>query len=120
MWQQTLETIAYARSKKGAEAEKARAAVEQLATKLDDLDGKNASALARGAALIAKGDAAGAAKQLRGCEKVFDLCTLERLRAEDAAGLKTDAAATRADLTAKGRYRTGEAFYVWTKAQPAK
>ena len=46
MWQQTLETIAYARSKKGAEAEKARAAVEQLATKLDDLDGKNASSRA--------------------------------------------------------------------------
>ncbi|HSO33042.1 MAG TPA: tetratricopeptide repeat protein [Labilithrix sp.] len=119
-WQIRLrseESVAYARLKKAPEADKARLAVDALAASADDSEVKTLAATTRGEALLAKGDAAGAVKELAACSPGADYCAWERMKAQEKAGLKTEAAATR-DALVKNRHRNGMSFFVWSKVAP--
>ena len=115
----TDETIIYGRTKKAAEADRSRALVDTLAPEVGGNDAKIWSAIAHGNALLAKGDAAGAVKEFAVCPNGESYCVWERMKAEDKAGLKAQAAATK-ELLVKERRRFGQAFFVWSKVAPPK
>jgi tetratricopeptide (TPR) repeat protein len=114
--QHTAETVANARLSKAAEADKARAAVEELVGKSEDAELKASLALARGEASLAKGDAKAASEQLKECQVFDDYCTWERMKAEEKAGLKL---ATREGLK-KNHRRAADAFFISSKLAAAK
>ena len=110
-------TIAYARLKKAPEAEKAKAAVDSLAANNADTNIQTMVAVAHGEALLAKGDAAGAAKEFAACAAVADYCTWEKMKAQTQAKMTTEAAASK-DAITKNHQRHGMSFFVWTKIAP--
>ena len=75
------------------------------------------AAFAHGNALLAKGDAAGAAKEFSALPESETYLTWERMKAEEKAGMKTEAAATKAKLQQERR-RGGIYFFVWSKVAP--
>lgn len=115
----TDETILYGRAKKAAEAEKSRAVVDSLLPQVGGYDAKVQAAFAHGSALLAKGDAAGAVKEFSALPESETFVTWERMKAEEKAGLKTEAAATKTKLQNERR-RGGAYFFVWSKIAPPK
>ena len=114
----SFEAIANARLGKKDEAEKARAAVVETVGKNEDLELKANVALATGAAAMAKGDAAAAVTAYKTCESTEIFCAWERMKAEEKAGQKDAAAASKTAIQAL-HPREGIAFYVWSKNAPA-
>ena len=113
----TDETIANARLKKAADAEKSRAVVDSLLPQVGGYEARVQAAFAHGNALLAKGDAAGAAKEFSALPESETYLTWERMKAEEKAGMKTEAAATKAKLQQERR-RGGIYFFVWSKVAP--
>jgi tetratricopeptide (TPR) repeat protein len=118
VYRRELETIADARLGKKAEADKAAQALQDLVGKSDDAEMKGIVALAQGEAAIAKGDPKAAVDAFAACAIVDDYCTWERAKAQDKAGDKAGATATREKLS-KTHRRDGLSFYAWSKTAPA-
>ena len=118
--QHALEAVSYNRlGGKATEADKARAAAEEVAGKNEDEDVKAEVAIARGAAAMAKGDAAAAVTAMKDCAIYQTVCVSERMKAEDKAAQK-DAAAADKTILQKNHPRNGAAFFLWKQNAPAK
>ena len=108
---------ASARLAKAPDAEKARAAVEELVGKSDDAELKGKAAYARGQAALAKNDAKAAAEAFKGCQPFDDFCSWERMKAQEKSGDKAASQQTREALQ-KTHRREALGFFVWTKVAP--
>ena len=113
------ETVADARLAKKAEAEKAAAALTELFGKSDDGWMKSIVAFGQGEAAVAKGDHKAAVEAFKGCMPGDDYCTWERSKAEENAGDRAAALASREKL-AKSHHRDPYSFYAWSRVAPKK
>ncbi len=111
-----LQAIAHARLGKAAEADKAKTATEDALKGVDDLNARELIAIARGEALMAKGDAKGEATAFERCLPTNDWCALERMKAQEKAGDKTAAKATK-DALLKTRRRNMWSFFAYARVK---
>lgn len=111
-----LQAIAYARLGKAAEADKARTSAEDALRGVTDLDAREIVAIARGEASMTKGDAKGAATAFERCRPSNDWCALERMKAQEKAGDKAAAKATKEALL-KTRRRNPWSFFAYARVK---
>jgi len=109
-----LECSIDARLGKPADAEKALDALTAAVGTSAESDIAGRVAYARGEVQLARGDAAGAAKTMKGCLATDDWCAFARADAEERAGDRATAAADRERL-AKLFHRDPVYFYVWRR-----
>jgi Tfp pilus assembly protein PilF len=112
MWTQAL-------GKNTADAEKTLALIEKdEADSRSDANAQSAAAWGRGVLKLAKGDATGAAQELSKCIPSADLCHFHLALAQEKAGDKAAARATRA--TFLSQQRTQNSFYLVLRQQLLK
>ena len=112
MWTQAL-------GKGKADAEKTLALMEKdEADSPNDAYAQSAAAWGRGVLKLAKGDAAGAAQEMSKCMPSADLCHVHLALAQEKAGDKAAARATRASLVSQ--QRTQDSFYLVLRQQLLK
>jgi Flp pilus assembly protein TadD len=111
----SIEATADARANKKDDAQKAATAIQALSAKSPG-DGRISGKLAyaQGEAALAGGDPKTAVQAFAGCQPLDDWCRLELFNAQNKAGDKPAAAATR-DKLSKATRRDGLAFYVHSK-----
>jgi hypothetical protein len=110
------QALAHERLGKAADAEKARASTEEAVSKLTDAEARDIIASARGEALLSKGDAKGAAEAFKGCLATNDWCGLQRLKAQEKAGDKAAATATK-DALRKVHRRDAWSFFAYSRVK---
>ena len=102
-----------------AEAEKTLAMLEKdAADSPNDLNVQSAAWWGRGVLELAKGDAKPAAEEMQKCVPTFDLCHFHQAIAQEKAGDKAGAQATRTTLLAQ--QRSQDAFYLTLRSQLLK
>src|SRR5438874_4644289 len=102
-----------------AEAEKTLAVLEKDAAESpNDLNVQSAAWWGRGVLELAKGDAKAAAEEMQKCVPTFDLCHFHQAIAQEKAGDKAGAQATRATLLAQ--QRSQDAFFLSLRSQLRK
>lgn len=111
-----LQATAHARLGKAAEADKARASAEDALKGLGDPAARDMVAIARGEALLAKGDAKAAATAFEGCLASNDWCALERMKAQEKAGDKAAAKATK-DALLRTHRRSAWSFFAYARVK---
>jgi tetratricopeptide (TPR) repeat protein len=113
------EALANARLGKKAEAEKAATTLTELFGASEDMKMKGLAAFAQGQAALAKGDPKAAVEAFKSCAPKDEYCAWERSKAEEKAGDRAAATASREKL-AKTQHRDPFSFYVWSRVQPKK
>ena len=112
MWTQAL-------GKKPADAEKTLALMEKdAADSPNDANVRSAAAWGRGVLKLGRGDAKGAAQEMSQCIASDDLCHFHLAVAQEKAGDKAAAQATRAALLSQ--QRTQNSFYLVLRQQSLK
>ena len=102
-----------------AEAEKTLALLEKEAAEFpNDQNVQSAASWGRGVLELAKGDAKSAAGEMQKCVPTFDLCHFHQAIAQEKAGDKAGAQATRATLLAQ--QRSQDAFFLSLRSQLLK
>ena len=102
-----------------AEAEKTLALLDKDAAESpNDLNVQSAAWWGRGVLKLVNGDAKSAAEEMQKCVPTFDLCHFHQAIAQEKAGDKAGAQATRATLLA--RQRSQDAFFLSLRSQLLK
>ncbi len=102
-----------------AEAEKTLALLEQdAAGSPNNLNVQSAASWGRGVLKLVKGDAKSAAEEMQKCVPTFDLCHFHLAIAQEKAGDKAGAQATRTTLL--GQQRSQDAFFLTLRSQLLK
>ena len=102
-----------------AEAEKTLAILEKDAAESpNDLNVQSAAWWGRGVLDLARGEAKSAAEEMQKCVPTFDLCHFQQAIAQEKAGDKEGAQATRTALLA--RQRSQDAFFLTLRSQLLK
>ena len=105
--------------KNAAQAEKTLAMLEKdAADSPSDLNAQSRAAWGRGVLQLVKGDAKSAAEEMQKCVPTFDLCHFHRAIAQEKAGDKAGAQATRAALLAQ--QRSQDTFFLALRSQLLK
>ena len=105
--------------KKMAEAEKTLALLEKDAAESpNNLNVQSAASWGRGVVKLVRGDAKAAAEEMQKCVPTFDLCHFHLAIAQEKAGDKAGAQATRATLLAQ--QRSQDAFFLSLRSQLLK
>ena len=84
----------------------------------NDLNAQSAMWWGRGVLKLVNGDAKSAAEEMQKCVPTFDLCHFHQAIAQEKAGDKAGAQATRATLLA--RQRSQDAFFLSLRSQLLK
>ena len=102
-----------------AEAEKTLALIEKDAAESpNDLNAQSRAWWGRGVLKLVNGDAKSAAEEMQKCLPTFDLCYFHQAIAQEKAGDKAGAQATRATLLAQ--QRSQDAFFLTLRSQLLK
>jgi hypothetical protein len=102
-----------------AEAEKTLANLEKDAAESpSDLNVQSAAWWGRGVLELTKGDAKSAAQEMQKCVPTFDLCHFQQAIAQEKAGDKAGAQATRTALLAQ--QRSQDTFFLTLRSQMLK
>jgi tetratricopeptide (TPR) repeat protein len=102
-----------------ADAEKTLALIEKEAADApNDLNAQSSASWGRGVLKLMNGDAKSAAEEMKKCVPTFDLCHFHQALAQEKAGDKAGAQATRATLLSQQRAQ--DAFFLSLRSQLLK